>query len=118
MSNIEYQQHIVEEYESYLKRCVKNHVGNFVLTPADLAQALLRAFEKGAAKGVMYESINDIDRISYQTGKGKQTETKNNGQTSRPYNLTQNEEEALSALLSSLFGAYRRNDNDFNPHRF
>lgn len=118
MSNIEYQQHIVEEYESYLKRCVKNHVGNFVLTPTDLAQALLRAFEKGAAKGVMYESINDIDRISYQTGKEKQTETKNDRQTSKPYNLNQNEKEALSALLSSIFDAYQKNDDNFNPYRF
>lgn len=67
LTKTEYLQHLVDEYNSYLRKCVANRTENFNLTPTELAVALARAFEKGAAKAVLYESINDVERIENQT---------------------------------------------------
>ena len=99
MDKLSYQEHLVDEYKSYLKKAVANHPNKFVLTPEELAKALLRAFEKGAAKGVLYESINDVERISNQTDfrKTQKTEQKESKQSYRA-----SEEQAYKALVDLL----------------
>lgn len=63
MTRTEYQQHLLDEYASYLRKAIANKTESYTLSPQELAAALLKAFEKGAMKGVLFESQNDVEKL-------------------------------------------------------
>lgn len=64
MTKTEYQQHLLDEYASYLRKSTASNPEKvYTMTAQELAAALLKAFEKGATKGILYESLNDIQKV-------------------------------------------------------
>ena len=61
MTRTEYQQHLLEEYASYLRKAIANNRDKvYHMTAEELAASLLKAFEKGVMRGILFESQNDI----------------------------------------------------------
>lgn len=97
MTKTEYQDHLIKEYASYLRKAVANKSEDYVLSPQNLASALLKAFEKGATKGVLYESLNDVERLQQFT-KSENTKEEVKKEVTRDSHKDQELDEALKAM--------------------
>ena len=103
MTKTDYLKHLLEEYASYLKRAVTNNSGKtYTFTAVDFAAALMRAFEKGATKGVLYESLNDVERVASFADEKKEEPKKE--QPAREPQVKQMTQEDVAKALTDLFG--------------
>lgn len=102
MTRTNYQQHLLDEYSSYLRKAVlQNSTKTYSFTAEQLAATLMRAFEKGVMKGVLYESMNDIERhtpMQKPQPKAQQPKEETKQQ------LSQEDLQKLTQAFMSLFG--------------
>lgn len=62
MTRTDYQVHLISEYQKYIQKSIKDHeIEEVKFTKRDLANSLIKAFEKGVMKGILFESVNDFN---------------------------------------------------------
>ena len=62
MTRTDYQAHLISEYQKYIQKSIKDHETEEVkFTKRDLANSLIKAFEKGVMKGILFESVTDFN---------------------------------------------------------
>jgi len=67
MTRTDYQAHLINEYQKYIQKSIKDHENEEVkFIKRDLANSLIKAFEKGVMKGILFESVNDFNFFMQQ----------------------------------------------------
>ena len=67
MTRTDYQAHLINEYQKYIQKSIKDHETEEVkFIKSDLANSLIKAFEKGVMKGILFESVNDFNFFMQQ----------------------------------------------------